>query len=193
PQLDLLDEVGRAEERLLRAGVEPGEAAAERLHLELRRFEVAAIEIGDLQLAARGRLEPRREVADPRVVEVQARHREVRARLLRLLFDADGAAALVELDDAVALRIVHAIGEDRRSAGPRAGAAQRVGQSVSVEDVVAEDQAARRAGDELASDDERLRQSAWIRLRRVLEVDAPPRSVAQQPAKQRLVLGRADD
>ena len=156
PQLDLLDEVRGAEERLLRAGVEPGVAASELLDGELAHLEVAAIEVGDLQLAARRRRQILRQLDDALIVEVEPRHGEVRLRLLRLLLDADGAPAPVEVDDAVALRVVHAVGEDGGAALARAGAVQRVGEAVAVEDVVAEDEADRTAADEVRADQEGL-------------------------------------
>jgi hypothetical protein len=49
------------------------------------------------------------------VVEVQAGDGVVRLRLLGLLFEADGPAAFAELDHAVALGIVDAVREYRRT------------------------------------------------------------------------------
>jgi hypothetical protein len=40
------------------AGVEPGVAAAQLLQVQAAVVEVAAVEVGDLQFAARRRLEP---------------------------------------------------------------------------------------------------------------------------------------
>ena len=57
------------------------------------------------------------------VVEVEPGDRVGRLRLRRLLLEADRAARLVELDDAVALRVAHAVGEHggaRLRAAPRA-------------------------------------------------------------------------
>ena len=47
------DEFGRLEQRIVRAGVEPGEAAAEHLDVQLAALEIDAVDVGDLQFAAR--------------------------------------------------------------------------------------------------------------------------------------------
>src|SRR5690606_1846299 len=70
--------------------------------------------------------------------------------------DTDGAPSGVELDDAVAFRITHAVGEDRGALGVLGGAAQVVGQVVAVEDIVAQDERARGAVQEVTADDEGL-------------------------------------
>ena len=57
-RLDGLDVVGRLDQRLGRAGVQPGEAAAEDLDAELAAAQVGAVDVGDLQLAPRRGLQP---------------------------------------------------------------------------------------------------------------------------------------
>ena len=47
----------RLEQRLVRAGVEPGDAAPEQLDVQLSALEVGAVHVGDLELAARRRLQ----------------------------------------------------------------------------------------------------------------------------------------
>ena len=60
------------------------------------------------------------------VVEVEPGHGVVRPRRGRLLLDGDRPAVGVELDDAVALRVLDGVGEDRRARGLRRGALQHV-------------------------------------------------------------------
>ena len=43
--------------RLVRAGVQPGKAAAEALHPQLAAAQIVAVDVGDLQLAPRRRLQ----------------------------------------------------------------------------------------------------------------------------------------
>src|SRR4249920_758020 len=60
PALALLDgahELSRIENGVGRAGVEPGEAAPHALAEELAQREISEIDVGDLKLAARRRLE----------------------------------------------------------------------------------------------------------------------------------------
>src|SRR2546423_7308634 len=49
-----LDEDGAGEERVVGAGVEPGDAAAHALDLERAALEICAVDVGDLVLAAGG-------------------------------------------------------------------------------------------------------------------------------------------
>src|SRR4029077_8101099 len=51
--LDRLDEVRRLQKRFVRPGIQPRIAATEALDHELAALQVAAVEIGDLELATR--------------------------------------------------------------------------------------------------------------------------------------------
>src|SRR3546814_9008954 len=81
--LDGLDVVRCLQQRLVRARVEPRVAAAKLFEVQPALLEIAAVEVGDFQFAARRRLERGSEVAGTPVVEVQPGHRVVRARLGR--------------------------------------------------------------------------------------------------------------
>src|SRR5438874_260414 len=61
----------------------------------------------------------------------------------------------------------------------RVGAAQRFGEAVTIEDVVAENEAARIVADELGADQKCLRQTARLRLLGVAEANPPLRAVAK--------------
>src|SRR3546814_11286099 len=69
--LDGLHELRGVDEAVVGAGVEPGIAAAEALHLQLPGLEVAAVEIGNLQPAARRGLQVGSDIADLLVIEVE--------------------------------------------------------------------------------------------------------------------------
>src|SRR5271165_239403 len=97
PLLEDLHEVARFDERSMGAGVEPGEAAAENLYEQVAALEIGAVDVGDLEFAAAGRLDRRGDVDDVVVVEIEAGHREIRFRQLRLLLDRVRAAVLIEL------------------------------------------------------------------------------------------------
>ena len=92
-------------------------------------------------------------------VEVQAGDGIGALGLGGLLLDGDSTALAVELHDAEALGVVHVVAEDRGAARLRVldGLLQVARQAVAVEDVVAEHQGARLAGDELLADGEGLR------------------------------------
>src|SRR5438093_10567562 len=188
PRLDRLDEGGRLQQRLVRAGVEPGHAAPELLDVQAVRAQIRGVDVGDLELAARRGHQPVRHLDHARVVEVESRHRPRRARPRRLLLDRHRPARAVELDHAVALGVPHPVGEDGAALGALAGDAQRLRQAVAVEEVVAQHERDRRAPDERAADPERLGDAVGPLLHRVLDAEAEVRSVAQQPLEGRLVV-----
>ena len=112
-----------------------------------------------------------------------------------LLLDGDGPALPVELDDAEALGVVHVVAEDRGAArlGVLDGARQVARQAVAVEDVVAQHQGARLAGDELLADGEGLRQAVRARLLGVGEPHAVARAVPEQALEVGQIGRRGDD
>ena len=71
---------------------------------------------------------------------------------------------------------MHVIGEDRGAAGRAAADSSMRVQVVAVEDVVAEDERARLAADEIAAEDEGLRQAVGARLHAVAESRCPTAS-----------------
>ena len=75
----------------------------------------------------------------------------------------------------------------------RGGPLEHRRQAHAVEDVVAQDQAARPPGEELAADQKGLGQSFRPRLFGIREPQAPLAAIAQEPAEKRQVVGSGDD
>ena len=134
-------------------------------------------------------------VADVARVEVEAGHGVAALGARGLLLDGDGVVVLVELHDAEALRVVHAVAEDGGAARPGVpcGAAQVAREPVAVEDVVAEHERAGLAAAELSADDEGLGQAVRAGLLGVGEADAEVRAVPEQALEVGQVRGRGDD
>ena len=176
------DELRRLVQALHGAGVQPRVAAAQGHHGQRPLLQVHPIEVGDLQLPAGGGLHPMCLGGDIARVEVQAGNGVGALGLGGLLLDGDGPPLAVELHDAEALGVVHVVAEDRGAArlGVLDGARQVARQAVAVEDVVAQHQGARLAGDELLADGEGLGQAVRARLLGVGEVDAVARAVPEQ-------------
>ena len=152
-----------------------------------------AIDVADLQFPTRRRLERFRDAHDLVVVEIEPRHCVVRLGLRRLFLDADGAASHIELDHAVALRVLHPVGEHRRTRGflrclPECGL-----QVVAVEDIVPEHQRAGLGADELLADEERLGDALRLRLYLVAEAHAPGGAAAEKPFEARRVIRSGND
>src|SRR5262249_43739593 len=55
--LDRVDEVRRLHQRIVGAGIEPGDAAGELLDMQLPTLQIRPVDVGDLELAARRRPE----------------------------------------------------------------------------------------------------------------------------------------
>lgn len=189
------DELRGLVQALHGAGVQPRVPAAERHHGQRPLLQVHPVEVGDLQLAARGGLHPMRLGGHVARIEVQAGDGVGALGALGLLLDGDGLPLPVELHDAEALGVVHVVAEDRGPTGLCVldGARQVARQAVAVEDVVAEHERARLAGDELLADGEGLRQAVGARLLGVGEVDAVARAVPEQALEVGEVRRRGDD
>ena len=189
------DELSRLVQALHGAGVQPRVAASEGDDGQRPLLQVHLVERGDLQLAARGRLNLMGLGGDVARVEVQAGDGVGALGALGLLLDGDGPPLAVELDDAEALGFVHVVAEDRGAARLRVldGLLEVAAEAVAIEDVVAEHQGARLAGDELLADGEGLRQAVRRGLLGVGEVHAVARAVPEQALEVGEVRRRGDD
>jgi hypothetical protein len=110
--LDDVDELACVEQPPEGPRVEPCGAAGEDGHGELAALEVDVVDPGDLQLSPGARLELAGHLDDGVVVEVDAGNGVAGLGLGRLLLDRQHLPLGVELDDAVVLRVGHAVGED---------------------------------------------------------------------------------
>src|ERR1700683_1347807 len=109
--LERPDEACGVDQRVRRSGVEPGEAASHPLDAQFSGFEIDAIDVGDLVLAARRRLERLGDLDDAGIIKVEAGHRPVPLGSGGRFFDRYGSAGGIEFNHPVALRIGHVIGE----------------------------------------------------------------------------------
>lgn len=180
--LDGADELRGLVQALHGAGVQPRVAATEGDDRQRPLLQVHLVERGDLQLPAGRGLHLMCLGGHVARVEVQAGDGVGALGVGGLLLDGDGPPLPVELHDAEALGVVHVVAEDRGPArlGVLDGARQVARQAVAVEDVVAEHERARLAGDEPLADGERLRQAVRRGLLGVGEVHAVARAVPEQ-------------
>jgi len=190
---DGFDEAGGLEQGFMRAGVEPGGASAENVDAQCAFGEVAIVEIGDLEFAAGGGALLARVARGVAVVEIQSRHCVAGAGLRGFFFNGEDAALLIEFHHAIPFWIAHVVGEDGGAFAQCGCLAYYAFEIRSVEQIIAQDQTARSALQELLADDEGLRQSFRPGLLGVRELHAPLRSIPQQAAEQRQIVRRADD
>lgn len=175
------------------ARVQPGKAAAHAFDGQRPVMQIAFQQGRDLQLSAVGGRDGAGPFRRGAVQEIQSRHGIVRRRHGGLFDDGAGAHLVVEIDHAIALRVRHAIAEDRAAAVALIGRCQEFRQAVPEEDVVAQDHRGRAAGQEILGQDIGLRQTVGAGLDDIGEADAPLAAVVQQAAELVLVLGGGDD
>src|SRR2546427_4045989 len=95
-------------------------------------------------------------------------------------WSSDVCSSDLELDHAVALRVLNAVGEHRRTGGFLRRLAERWLQVMTVEDVVAEYQCTGFAADEFLADDEGVRNPLRLGLHLITEIHAPTFAVTEQ-------------
>ena len=189
------DELRGLMQALHGAGVQPRVAAAQGDDGQRPLLQVHLVERGDLQLATGRRLDLVGLGGHVARVEVESGDGVGALGALGLLLDGDGTALAIELHDAEALGVIHVVAEDRGPPrlGVLDGARQVPRQAVAVEDVVAEHECARLAGDELLADGEGLGQAVRRGLLGVGEVHAVARAVPEQALEVGQVGRRGDD
>ena len=175
------------------AGVQPGIAARQLLDEQVPGFHVHAIEVRDLELAARRGAHLLGELDHAIVIKIEAGDSLARLRLNRLLLKAHGSAGVVELHHPVGLRLVDLVGEDRRPVLAVGGVLQQPAHPGAEEDIVAQHQGGALVADEVLADQERLRQPFGLRLNRILDPEPEVRTILKQPAVVVDVLRRRDD
>jgi len=116
--------------------------------MQLTDLEVRAIQVGDLELAARRRSQCFREGGGASIVKINAGDRVIRRRRQRLFQQIGNAARGVELNDAIALRILYVVAEHRRAGFALCRRHQQRGEVRAVKYVVPENQRRRRAAQE---------------------------------------------
>ena len=143
------------------SGVQPRVTAPHPLHVQFACFEIEAVEVRDLQLAARGGFHLAGELRHALVIEIEPGHSPVRARLLRLFLDRQRFARLVQFDDPIGYGVFDAVAEHGGGTGlgPLPGAQKHVRKSGAVEDIVAQHQRGRATADKAGTDLERLGQA----------------------------------
>src|SRR5690554_3454675 len=163
----------------MRTGIEPGVAPPHDLNVQLPLLKVKAVDVGDLQFATLGRLQAFSQIDNLFIVEIKAGYGIAGLRLLWFFFQRYGLVVVVELHNAIALRVVYVVGEYR---GPRATPgrpAQLLVQVMAIEDVVSQYQRRVVVAYEAFAYDESLCQAFWLGLLGIRQVDAPLCAVAQ--------------
>src|SRR6476620_10976043 len=106
------------------AGIEPCHAASQQFDVQCIAFQVGTVDVGNFEFTTCRWLDVGGDVAHIGVVEIQAGDRIIGFRGQRLFLDADCTPVVVELYDAVTLRIGDVIGKYGRPVPVQIGSAQ---------------------------------------------------------------------
>ncbi|RPK70775.1 hypothetical protein EES45_35330 [Streptomyces sp. ADI97-07] len=190
--LDDPDEFRGLHHRGERPGVQPRGSAVQDGHGEFTAAQVGLVDLGDLQLAPCTGQEGPCDLHDTVVVEVEAGDHVPGFGVCGLLLDGQDVSLAVEVQYAERARVRDRVGEDVPALGGGV-CFELFPEAHAVEDVVAEDERDRFVPDEVRPDQERLRDASGAGLRRVLDLQAQLRSVAQQPLEGVPFGGHGDD
>src|SRR6266496_724725 len=111
----------------MRTRIQPCHATTHHHDFQLGLTQISSVDVGDLELAACTGLQRSCDRHDLIVVEIQARHRVPRLRVLRFFLNAQHKSSAVELHYSVSLRIVYWICKDATSLNFACGLAQVLG------------------------------------------------------------------
>lgn len=193
--LDDLHEDRGLGQRVVRARVQPREAALKRLHLQLAALQERLVDARDLKLPARRGPDTLGHIHDLVRVEVQAHDRVVRFRVFRFLLDRQAVACRIELRHAVTLGIVDPVAEDRGLAillGCADCLAKKTREARAVEDIVPQNQTHGVIADEIRADQESLGKTVRGRLLGIRDTNPVVGAVAQQTTETAQILWRRD-
>ncbi len=191
PPFQRAHEIAGVQQRVERAGVQPGRAADHLLDRQPAPVEVDPVDVGDLVLTARRFLQALGDLDDVVVVEVQTRNRVIGFRCFGLLLQRQRHAVRAEFDDTIGRRISHPIRENG-SATYGLEATQAGAQSRAVEDVVPQHQSHGIITDVIGAEHESLCQTVGLILRHIAEVDTELCAVAKEPMEARRVVRGGD-
>lgn len=179
----------------MRPGVEPGGTAAEDFDVELLGLEVEAVEIGDFELAARGRFEAAGARHDGFIVEVNPGDGVIGFWIRGFFLERMNAAGGVEFDDPVAFGVGDVITENRRAGGAAGGAFEGFYKIVSVKEIITQDEGGRLAVEEadVLGDVEGLSESVGAGLFSVGKFETEVGAIAEEFFEERQISGRGDD
>src|SRR3954466_12732059 len=124
--------------------------------MKIAALQIGIVDVGDLEFAAPGWLNPGRDFHHVGVVKVKSSDGKMAARLLRLFNDRNNASLRIDLCNAVSFRIVDRMHEDGRTLVAGRRFAQMLRQAMAEEHVVAEHKRRTLTVDEIGADDKGL-------------------------------------
>jgi hypothetical protein len=169
------------------AGVQPGKTAIKPVNAQVTPPQIGKVHIGNLQFAARRRLQIFGDAHHIVIVKINARDGVIALWFFGLFFNGDGAA-IVKLDDAVTLRVIHVITENRRAGFEfREDAVKRI---AAVKDVITQDERDLVFAHKGFGNDKGLGNTAGFELFAIFDGNAETQAVAEKLFEARQVVRR---
>src|SRR4026208_213068 len=96
----------------MRAGIQPGDAAAENFGLQFSLLQINSIQISNFQFTACRRLYRFGHLYDAMIIKINSWNSEIRFRDLRLLLNAQHISLLIKFHNSISFGIVNPISEN---------------------------------------------------------------------------------
>lgn len=154
---------------------------------------VDLVDRGDFQFTAGRRFNVLGDIDNLVVIEVEVGHGITALGFGWLLFNREGFAVAVKLDDTVTLKVFDVISKDRGARGLGIGTLQQRGEIMAIIEVSIQNQGAGAVAHMLLAKDKRLGQPIRGWLYTVAKIHIPLRSIAKQLFKTRGVLRGRDN
>ncbi len=177
---------------LVSSGVEPSETPVQHLHIQITEFKIALQNRNDLKLPARRRNYIVGVVARITIKKIESGNGPRGSWMLRLLLNRQCAALLIQLYYAELTRITYKTCENGGASTVDSTIDKRL-QTVSEKDVIPENQHAGRAVEKISTYSISIGKTPRMLLSGIGKMNAPLRTVSQQPAKGRAIIGSSDN
>ena len=191
-----LYEVGCLYKAFVCTGIQPCEALAQKLDVQLSLLKIDTVQVCDLKLASCAWLQVLCVLYNLVVVEVETGDTVVALWLFRFLFNGNCFSVLVEFYDTETLRIIHIVSENSGSFACFCvvySSFQALFEAMSCENIVTKDHTYSVVADEFLTNNECLGKSVRAWLYSIGEVDTKLMAVTEKLLKSRGILRCGDD
>lgn len=190
PCLDGFHKAGRLKQGLMGSRIQPSIAAGHGFYMERSLFQIQFVQIRNLQLAAGRRFQRFGFFHRRAVIEIEAGHCIMGPGMSRFLFQADRMMVLIKINHAIPLRIRHIISKNRCAPVFLHSSLQHTGKTISIENVVSQNQRTTFAIQEILSYEQSFRQPGWLTLHRIGNIKPPLGAIPQKSLEIFRIMGR---
>ena len=191
--LDRSHEAGGLLESFMGSGIQPGKPPAQKLNFQAAPIQISPVDVRDLHLAAGGRLKLPGDIHHLVVIKIKAGHRILGTGPGRFFHNIGHPAGAIKLNDAVTFGIAHQVAKNQAAGGGLHRTPQNFGKTLTVKNIVPQNQAHRAAADKRAADDKGLGQPFGPGLFGIGKGQSQPGAVTKDFAENRQIMGRGNN